>query len=327
MGLVGRRRFLIAAGALLAHRLARAKTADRVYRLGYLVAFSHSATASPFAAFRRGLHELGYREGENLSIDIRSPDGHVERLPALAAELVALKPDVLFTGGTRAAFALKRATSKIPIVATAVGDALATGLVRSLARPEGNLTGFTFLIQDLYAKRLELLREAVPDLKRVAVLLDPTNAAIFTNIRKTETAAASMKLESLRFEVRNVRDLERVLAGVHAQGFDALFVTQSPLLTAGNKEIAVLALRHRLPSAGYIHYGRAGGLIGYGITNDVMFHRAASYVVRILEGARPGDLPMEQPTEFELVLNQSTARELGLGLPQSLLIRATEVIE
>lgn len=327
MGLVGRRRFIATAGALLAGSLAHAQRAGRLVRVGFLVPYARSAAEPMIAALREGLFGLGYREGENLVIEFRSPEGKVDRLPALANELAALEPDVLVTGGTRAAFALKRATTTIPIVANSVGDAVETGLVASLAHPGGNLTGITFFIQDLYAKRLELLGEAVPQASRLAVLLDPTNAAIFTNIRKMEAAAALMKIDLVRFEARSADDFEGVFAAMGTQGVHALFVVQGPLFTAGNAAVAAFAVRHRLPSTGSEAYGRAGGMLGYGVHNEEMFRRTVFYVDKILKGAKPRDLPVERPTRFELVANLKTARALGVTLPRSILLRADKVIE
>jgi putative ABC transport system substrate-binding protein len=287
----------------------------------------HRGIESRLEAFRAGLRDFGYEEGRNLSIEFRSPEGRIDLLPALASELVALKVDVLVTAGTPATLALKRATTTIPIVTTNVGDAVATGLIASLARPGGNVTGSTYFIQDLYAKRLELLKEAMPHISQVAVLLDPSNVAIVTNIRKMEAASASMKIDLHRFEARRLDDFEGAFAGMSKKGVQAITVVESPMLTPNVSTTAGLAIKHRLPSSGNIDFGEAGGMIGYGISILDLFRRAAYFVDKILKGARPADIPVEQPTRFELVINVKTARALGLVVPQSIVLRAERVIE
>ena len=324
---MNRRRFVGSMGVALAASLATAVLGERRVRIGYLVPFTYRGTEAGLNAFRAALRELGYEEGRNLEIEIRSPEGRTDRLPALADELVALNVDVLVTGGTRAVLALKRATSSIPIVFTAVGDAVETGVVKSLARPGGNLTGTTFFIQDLYVKRLELLREAVPRLREAAVLVDPTNAAIERNIKKMEAAAAAMGIRLHRVEARSPDEFEGAFAAIDRKGVQAVVVVESPMLTPNVALTAGLAAKSRLPSSGNAQFGKAGGIIGYGINYTDSVRRAAYFVDRILRGASPADLPVEQPTRFELVINLKTARALDLSIPRPILLRADQVIE
>ena len=253
------------------------------------------------------MREFGYDEGRNLSIEIRSPEGRTELLPALASELVALKLDVLVTAGTRATLALKNATTSTPIVTANVGDAVATGLVASLARPGGNVTGSTFFIQDLYVKRLEMLKEAIPYISQAAVLLDPTNVAIFTNIKKMEAASKGMSIDLHRFEAKTPDDFEQAFAAMSKNRAQAVTVVEGPMLTANVSKTAALAVKHRLPSSGNVEFGDAGGMIGYGVDALALYRRAAYFVDKILKGVKPADLPIEQPTKFELVINAKTA--------------------
>jgi putative tryptophan/tyrosine transport system substrate-binding protein len=327
VGQFQRRRFLVLAGAFLARPPAQAQPAVSTAGIGFLIPFTRRGFESRLAAFRSGLREFGYDEGRNLSIEMRSPEGRTQLLPALASELVALKLDVLVTGGTRATQALKNATATIPIVTANVGDAVATGLVASLARPSGNLTGSTFFIQDLYVKRLELLKETLPHLSRAAVLIDPTNIAIVTNIKKMEAASKAMRIELHRFEAKTPEDFEQAFAAMSQKRARAVTVVESPMLTPNVSKSAALAAKYQLPSSGPVEFGDAGGMIGYGVDALALYRRAAYFVDKILKGARPADLPMEQPTKFELVINAKTASALGIAIARNILLRADRIIE
>lgn len=273
------------------------------------------------------MREFGYDEGRNLSIEIRSPEGRTQLLPALASELAALKLDVLVTGGTPATLALKNATTTTPIVTANVGDAVATGLVASLARPGGNLTGSTFFIQDLYVKRLELLKETLPHISQVAVLVDPTNIAIVTNIKKMEAASKEMGIELHRFETKTPDDFEQAFAAMSQKRAQAVTVVEGPMLTLNVSKSATLAAKYRLPSSGNVEFGDAGGMIGYGVDALALYRRAAYFVDKILKGVKPADLPIEQPTKFEFVINAKTASALGIAVPRIMLLRADRIIE
>ena len=280
-------------------------------------------------AFRQRLRELGYTEGQNIAIDYRWAEGQDERLPELAADLVRLKVDVIVAGNTASTLAARRATQSIPIVMVGTGDPVEAGLVASLARPEGNVTGLSTLRPDLEGKRLGLFKEAVPRLSRVGVLRDPGNPVAKSYLESIEAAAHASRvtLEPL-LEVRGIEDLERALpkiAGARPQG---LFVEASRTLFAHRRRIIQFAASNRLPATyPYREYVDAGGLMSYAPSFVDMYRSAAAYVDKILKGAKPADLPVEQPTKFELVINLKTAKALGLTIPPSLLTRADQVIE
>ena len=325
-----RRRIVLAlgAGALAAPLASFAQQqAAKIARIGFLGTASASGWASRVEALRAGLRDLGYVEGKNIVIEFRWAKEKYDQLPDLAAELVRLKVDVLVTGGTPGTLAAKRATTTIPIVMAVSGDAVASGLVASLARPGGNITGSTFFVQELYAKRLELLKEAVPRITQVAVLLNPDNPASLTNIKQMEIAAKSMKVELQRFEVRGPNEFEGAFSAMAKRRVDAVEITDDPMLIVNARAIADLAAKKRLPSIGFKEYAEAGGLKAYGVNLLDMWRRAAYFVDRILKGTKPGDLPVEQPTKFELVINMKTAKALGIKLPPSILVRADRVIE
>ena len=250
-----------------------------------------------------------------------------ELLADLAAELVALKVDALVTHGTPGTLAAKRATSTIPIVMATSGDAVASGLIASLARPGGNVTGMTLLLPELSVKRLELLKQLMPRIARLAVLFNPLNPAFVTDINETAFAATSMKVEVQRFGARAPSEFDSVFAAMVKSHVEAVMVHQDGMLNGNSRAISDLARKHRLPSIGFKEFGEAGGLIGYGVSFLEMYRRAAAYVDKLLKGARPGDLPVEQPAKFELVINLKTAKALGVTVPQSLLVRADQVIE
>jgi len=298
----------------------------RVYRIGFLGATSPSGYTPQVEAFRGGLRDLGYVEGKNVVIEFRWAEGNYARLPELAAELVLLKPDVLVThapAGTRAA---KRATATIPIVMGAAGDAVAAGLVASLARPGGNVTGSSFFFPEINAKRLEVLKEALPRLSRVGVLLNPDNPANVAMLRAMEETARSVKIQLHAVEVRSPADFEGAFATIVKGRAGALAVYDDAMLIAEAAQIADLARKSRLPTIGFIEYAKAGGLLAFGVNFPDLWRRAAGFVDKILKGAKPADLPVEQPTTFQVIVNLKTAKALGLTIPQSILVRADEVI-
>jgi putative ABC transport system substrate-binding protein len=303
--------------------------AGKVWRIGFL---GPTAATSPVwmarvEQMRVGLRELGYAEGRNIAIDFRWAEGKLERLPALAAELVGLKPDVLVTATTPCAMAAKGATQSIPIVLASVGDPVFTGLVPSLARPGGNITGSSLFAGDETAKRLELIRDALPRTKRVAVLVNPANPLWAASEKEVERVARSLKLEVQRIEARSPNDFEAAIAAAVEKRADALVLVEDSLFSAQAVKLAELALRHRLPTIGQVVFADAGGLIGYGTNQLVLFRRAAVFVDKIFKGAKPADLPIEQATRFELIINLKTAKALGASLPKQLTFRADRLIE
>jgi len=328
---VDRRAFItsFALSLLAAPLAAEAQQAGKVPRIGVLSLISASSAPQLFEAFRQGLRELGYVEGQNLAIEWRYAHGKVERLPDLAAELVRLKPDVIIAISTPTAEAAKQATGTIPIVALIIGDPIAAGLVSSLARPGGNITGVaTEITPALSAKQLQLLKEVVPKIRRVAVLLNPDWDLNAARWNETQRAAQSLRVELVRVEIRHASAIEAAFATMNRERADALFVFGDPLVYILQHQIGDLATRNRLPSISQYREGAdAGGLISYGPNFAASARRAATYVDKILKGAKPADLPIEQPTKLELVINLRTAKALGLTIPPSLLLRADQVIE
>ncbi len=288
---------------------------------------SASGYTSRVDALRAGLRDLGYVEGKNIVIEFRWADGKNDRLPELAAELVRLKVDVLVTHAVPATRAAKQATTTIPIVTAAVADPVALGLVASLARPGGNITGSTFFFAEIIAKRLELLKEAMPRITQVAVLLNPDNPSMGPNFRAMELKAKSLKVVLQRFEARGPNEFENAFSAMAKKRVDAVAVVEDPMFIANAKGLADLAAKQRFSSIGFNEFAEAGGLIGYGANYLEMWRRAAYFVDKILKGAKPGDLPIEQPTRFELVVNMKTAKALGVKISQSILVRADKVIE
>ena len=325
-----RRTFLgVLTGSLLAAPLAvEAQQAEKVYRIGYLGNASASAQAKRVESLRAALRDLGYVEGKNIVIEFRWAEGSVERLPDLAAELVHLRVDVLVTAGTPGARAAKHATTTTPIVMVGIGDAVATGVVASLARPGGNITGSTDSVPELMAKLLELLKEIRPRIRRVAVLVNPdTVQKGAPTFKAMERTAGSLKVGLERFELRGPSEFESVFSRMAKSRVDAVVVPSDVLFNYNVAALADLAAKRRLPSAGVQAFAEAGGLIGYGLDFPDMDRRAAYFVDKILKGAKPEDLPVQQPTKFELVINRRTATALGLTIPPSLLARADQVIE
>lgn len=279
------------------------------------------------AAFRQGLRDLGYMEGRNIALDLRWAD-LPQHLPDLATDLVRGKVDIIVTQGTPAAQAAKRATSTIPVVMATAGDPVATGLVSSLARPGGNVTGNSILGPDLAGKGLELLKEIVPDASRIAVLSNPTNPTHALSVREAQAAAKTLGVALQVLEARGPDDFERVFQAARSGRADALRVFGDPVFTAHRTRLANLAIQSRLPSLYELSgFAEAGGLAHYGPSLPEMFRRAAVYVDKILRGAKPADLPVEQASKFELVINIKTAKALGLRIPQSVLLRADRVVE
>lgn len=317
---------IFAFGLLLAPLASAAQQAGKVYRIGVLERISMALNAANFGAFRQGLRELGYVEGQNVVIEYRSADGRDERFPDLATELVRLQVDLILTRGTPAALAAKNATGTIPVVISAVGDPVGSGIVASLARPGGNVTGLSALNIEIYAKRVELLGELVPRVARIAGLFNMSNPVLPLQWKQVEMAARSLGVQPQLLDVRNPEDLGRAFDAAIRQRAAALVVGLDTLTQANHRAIVDLAAKHRLPA---IYAARefvdAGGLIAYGVSFPHLYHRAASFVDKILKGTKPADLPVEQPMKFELVINLKTAKALGLTIPPTLLFQADEV--
>jgi putative tryptophan/tyrosine transport system substrate-binding protein len=313
-------------------RGARAQPSGKVWRLGYLAEGTdprvQPRTTPAFFDFFDGLRDLGYVEGRNLAVEFRFAEGKPERLPQLATELVALKPDVIAAPGTRESLALQKATTVIPIIMVYPGDPVGAGLVASLANPGANITGTSLMFPDVGGKRLELLREIVPSLRRVAILGNPNNASTAADMRATEATAVTQGLAALVAGVESPDRLDERLGEIAAWRPDGLLVFPDTLIVSRRQRIVEFALKNGIvtvcPSRSYVE---SGGLIGYGPSMGAVGRRAATYVDKILKGAKPTDLPVEQPTKFDLVVNLKTARQLGLTIPESFLIRADEVIE
>ena len=317
---------VLALGLTLAPLIAEAQPAGKAARIGILRTDTPVVSAAGLNLFRQGLADLGYVEGQHYVIEARWAEGQLDRLPRLAAELVHVGVDVIVTHGPPAIRAARDATTTIPIVMSRMDDADAHGFVASLARPGGNITGLSFQSGQLSTKWLELLREAVPRLTRVAVLWDSTGTK--QQVTTVKAAAHAMDVQTHVLEVRHHGDYEAALRAARQNKAGGIVILASPILTNNQAHLAELAARNRLPSV-YYHRGfaEAGGLFAYGPSEaDFNWRRAATYVDKILKGARPGELPVEQPTKFELVINLKTAKALGLTIPQSLLVRADEII-
>ncbi len=327
-----RRKLLIALGAgLLAVPLgALAQQQAKVWRVGFLSQRNRpiSFDSEIFGAFRQGMRELGYVEGKNLVIEWRFADSQYERLPGLALELAQMKMDVLVAGGSDAPLAMQKATTTIPVVMANASDPVGSGLIKSLARPGGNITGLTTISYDLGPKRLEMLLGMVPKLSRVAVLVNPANTVHTRSLKNVQAAAQKLGVKILPVEARTAPEIEKAFAVMAREKAGAVMVERDALFNQQTRQIAELAMNHRLPSITALReYVEAGSLMSYGPNNVDGFRRAATYVDKIFKGAKPGDLPVEQPTTFELFINRKTAKALGLKIPQSLLISAEKVIE
>jgi len=314
-------------GILLAPLAADAQQAGKVYRIGFLGS-SASAGAHLVDALRQGLRERGWVEGQNLVIESRSAEGKLERWPDLAADLIRLKVDVIVSSLSPAIRAAKQQTSTIPIVMAGVNDPVGAGFVASLARPGGNVTGLSMLVTELSGKRLELLKETLPNLSRVAFLWNSTQPGQALALKETQEAARALGVTLISMEVRTREDFESVFGAMAKERAGALIVMTDPVTFTHRGQLMALAAKHRLPAMYAIReFVDAGGLMAYGPSFRDSYRRAATYVDKILKGAKPADLPVEQPTQFELVINIKTAKALGLTIPQSMFIRADHVIE
>jgi putative ABC transport system substrate-binding protein len=317
--------YILAAVILTAIDPASAQQPTKVPRIGYL-----SGSGSGFAveAFRQGLRDLGYIEGKNILFEYRSAEAKLDRIPGLIAELVRLKVDVLVSTVEPAIETAKQATKTIPIVMVATFDPVATGLIDSLARPGGNITGLSTLARELSGKRMELLKEAVPGISRVGVLWDPSTPGPVISFKEYETAARALKIPLESLEVRGPNpDIEGAFQAAAKGRARGLITIRSPLLNRYTKRIADLAINNRLPSMNErSDYTEAGGLVSYAASDADIYRRVATYVDKILKGAKPADLPVEQPTKFELVINLKTAKQIGLTIPPNVLARADRVI-
>ena len=324
-----RRRLLAALGTLPVWSWLYAQTPARVYRIGILSAADREATRSNFGAFEAGLRELGYVNGRNVAFEYRFAEGKFERLPALAADLVRLRPDALLVHTTPGSLAARQATTGIPIVMVGVADPVGAGLVAALAHPGGNITGITNITAELAGKRLELLKEIIPRTTRIAVLVNPNDPNAPLQMRNAESAARSLGIQLQPVvHVRSAEDLENAFAAAVKGGAGAAIRMVDPLSSSLRKETVSLAAKHRLPVVyAFREDAEAGGLLAYGTNLPEQFRRAATLVSKILKGAKPADIPVEQPTKFELVVNMKTAKTLGLTIPNSILVRADKVIE
>jgi putative ABC transport system substrate-binding protein len=306
---------------------AEAQRPTTVHRIGFLWNSSPSFTHHFLEAFRRGLHERGYVEGTHFTIESRYAEGNPDRLPGLAAELVGLQVAVIVTAGAQAIQAVKQATSTIPVVIAASSDPVEMGFVTSLARPGENLTGLSLSAPELSGKRLELLKEAVPAIAHVAVLANPANPNTVAQLRETQHAAQALQVQLHLVEVRSPHELDKAFSAIRNVPADALIVLLDPLFMSQRARLVELTATSRLPAMyGFREDVETGALMAYGPSFPDLFRRAATYVDKILKGAKPGDLPVEQPTKYELILNLKTAKELGITLPPTLLILADEVI-
>jgi len=324
---IERREFIATlGGAAAAWPLAvRAQQPPKIVRIGFLGVTTQSGVERRLQRFRAGLRDRGYIEGENIFIDFRWAEGNYARLAEFAAELIRLKVDILVTHTTPGTLAAKGVTTTVPIVMIS-GDAVATGIVVSLARPGGNVTGSTFFDPELQAKRLEVFKEAYPSARGIAVLMNPDNPENAPVLRAMELTAESLKLELQQFQVRRPEEFENAVSSMIKTRVDGVAVTSDMIFVSNIERIARITAANRLPSIGDTEFARAGGLIGYGVNFLELYYRAAYFVDRILKGAKPADLPVEQPTKFELVINLKTAKAIGVDVPP-LIARADEVIE
>jgi putative ABC transport system substrate-binding protein len=308
--------------------VAQAQQAKKVTRIGYLGGASLSAIAERIEAFRQGLRELGYVEGKNIVIEWRWAEGKLDRLPVLAAELVRLKVEVIVTAGATSTRAAKEATVTTPIVMANDADPVGSGVVASLARPGGNITGLSTLSPELSGKQLELLKEIFPKLSRVAVLGASTSTSSALALRETELAAGALGVQLQYLNVLGPKDIDTAFREAGKGRADAVLVLPTAVLNTQRKQIVDLAIKSRLPAIyGRPEYVQDGGLMTYGVSITDLYRRAATYVDKILKGAKPADLPVEQPTKFELVINLKAAKQIGVTIPPNVLARADKVIK
>ena len=325
-----RRTFLAGTGAVFLASLltAEAQDAPRVPRVGYLFSFTPAEGRHLWEACRQGLRELGYVEGRNIILEPRWADGQYERLPGLAADLVRLNVDVIVVAATPGSLAVKAATNTIPVVIVAVGEPVKTGLVASLARPGGNVTGLSLLTAELSGKRLDLLGRVLRSVPRVAILMNPGNPIHAIFLEETRVAAQRLRVQLQPLEARTPKEIEQVFDAATRGRASALIVFDDPVIWSYRTQIVAAAARRGLPAMyGYREFVDDGGLMSYGPDRIDQYRRTATYVDKILKGAKPGDLPVEQSSKFELAINLKTAKALGLTIPPSLLQRADQVIE
>jgi putative tryptophan/tyrosine transport system substrate-binding protein len=299
----------------------------KLARIGFLGAVNAADLGNLLDTLRQALRDLGYSEGKNIVIEYRWAEGRYDRLPELAAELVNLDVNVLLTHGTPGSLAAKRATATVPIVMAVTGDAVATGLVHSIARPGANITGSTFFFPELNAKRLELLKEAMPSIRRVGILVNSANPSYVSALKAMEAVAKPLQLEIDLFAVKEPDELAGTFSAMAERQVDAVEVVDDRMLIASGAMIANLAMARRMPVIGGKEVIEGGGLMAYAVDFAPLYRRAASFVDKILRGTKPADLPVEQATKFELVVNLKTANALGITIPPSILVRADEVTE
>ena len=320
--------FIITLGILLGSLAAQAQQTGNVYRIGFLGNSTAALEANLVGPFREGLRDLGYVEGRNVLIEYRWAEGKYDRFPTLIGELLALKVAVIVTAGTPATLAVKKATTSVPLVMTAVGDPVGTGIVPSLSHPGGNITGLTAISTEMDAKRLELLREVVPSVSYIALLWNAASPLQVLAEKQVQAAAQVLRMRVLSLGVKTEEEIKSALAVMARERLDALLVLADRLLLHHRVLIMDFATRHRLPGVhAYRELVEAGGLMSFGPSYADMHKRAAYFVDRILKGAKPGDLPVERPRTFELVINLKVAKALGLTIPQSVLLRGTEIIQ
>jgi putative ABC transport system substrate-binding protein len=313
---------------LLITGLVEAQQSHKIPRIGYVDAGSPATTGHRAEAFVQGLRDLGYVEGQNILIEYRWAGGKLERLPAFVEDIVRLKVDVIVSSATPAIRLAKEQTSTIPIVMAGVTDPVGVGFVTSLSHPGGNITGLTHLSPDLSGKRLELLKEVVPRLRRVAVLWNPDHPGQPAAFKDTRVAAQALKVTVISIETRNKEEIERALSGIGKERPQGLFELPDPLTFFNRELITQFAVKHKLPAMySFREYVDAGGLMSYGTSFPDLFRRAATFVDKILKGARPADLPVEQPMKFEFVINLKAAKQIGLAIPPNVLARADKVIK
>ena len=327
--MITRRDFLVSlgAGALGAPLAAFAQQPGKMRRIGFLSSASASSYGHRVEALRAGLRDLGYVEGRNIAFEFRWAEGNYKRLPELAAELVRLKVDIIYTHGTPGAQAAKNATTTIPIIVAAVSDPVATGLVASLRQPGGNVTGLMFFTQELNEKRLELVREIFPKARRVAILANADNESMKAIMPALESTAKTLKLEFRRFDVRGRADFGNAFSEMAAWRAEAIVPIEDALLIANDKDLVDQSAKRNIPIIGWNEIAEKGGFLAYGVDFIDISRRSAGYVDRIFKGAKPADLPVDRSTKYELVINMKTVKALGVKLPQSVLVRADRVIE
>ncbi|MGY3240055.1 putative ABC transport system substrate-binding protein [Bradyrhizobium sp. USDA 4448] len=320
-------RMLVGAAVASSPALRAQKLRGSMARIGFLGAATAAGSAGAIEALRSGLREFGYVEDRNIVLEFRWAEERYDRLPQLVRELISTRVDLLITHGTPGTHAARQATSTIPIVMAISGDAVATGLISNLARPEANITGSTFFLPELNAKRLEVLKEAFPSISHPAALSNPDNPVSRPIIPALQSAATALGLPLGVARLQGPGEFDGAFQFMAGSSVDAVIVTEDGEFAPNFRTIAALAIQNKLPSIGAKEYGEAGGLIGYGANILALYRRAAYFVDRILKGRKPADLPVEQPTRFDLVINLRTARTLGLKFPPTLAARADEVIE